>query len=56
MMSRKAIYHDRVYMNNFISEVGSYLKEIPEIEKKLINLLLIEKKKRRKKPFPDVVL
>ena len=51
-----AIYHDRVYMNKFISEVGSYLKEIPEIEKKLINLLLIEKKKRRKKPFPDVVL
>ena len=34
-----AIYHNRVYMNNFISEVGSYLKEIPEIEKQADQLI-----------------
>lgn len=44
-----AIYHNRVYMNNFISEVGSYLKEIPEIEKQadqLITYATEEGKKR----------
>ncbi|MDB9456826.1 hypothetical protein PN480_07395 [Dolichospermum circinale CS-1225] len=47
-----AIYHDRVYMNNFISEVGSYLKEIPEIEKKADQLIADRKKEAEKKAFP----
>ena len=42
--------HDRSYMNSFISEVGSYLKEIPEIEGKADELIAdaTEQGKKRK--------
>jgi vacuolar-type H+-ATPase subunit H len=41
--------HDRLYMNSFISEVGSYLKEIPEIEGKADQLIadVVEEGKKK---------
>jgi len=47
-----AIYRDRVYLNKFISELGSYLKEIPEIEGKADQLIADAKKEAEKKAFP----
>jgi transcription termination factor NusB len=47
---------DRLYMNSFMSEVGSYLESVSTIEEKIENALKKSKINRVKKLLKAVVL
>ena len=47
--------HDPLYMNNFIYQVGSYLQQIPEIERKADQLIADAKLRKAKEPKNPVL-